>query len=155
MKLYLVQHGEAKSEREDPQRGLTSEGENEIRKVADMAKRMDLGPSVMVHSGKLRAAQTAGIISEALRMSVEATNGLGPLDDVRPWADKINQSAKEWMLVGHLPFLEKLASYLITGDEAARPVLFWYGAINCLEQKEDKKWAVRWILTPEMALSAG
>ena len=47
--------------------------------------------------------------------------------------------------------MEKLASYLITGDEEARPLLFRFGAVNCLEQKEDKKWAVRWVLTPEMA----
>jgi len=29
--------------------------------------------------------------------------------------------------------------------------LFRYSAIVCLEQKEDRVWAVRWILTPEMA----
>ena len=54
------------------------------------------------------------------------------------------------MLVGHLPYLEKLTSYLITGDENVRPVLFRNAAINCLEQKENKQWAVRWTLTPEM-----
>jgi hypothetical protein len=29
-------------------------------------------------------------------------------------------------------------------------VLFRYSAIICLDQKEDKRWAVRWILVPEM-----
>jgi phosphohistidine phosphatase len=55
------------------------------------------------------------------------------------------------MIVGHLPFLEKLSSFLLCGDENARLVLFRYGAIVCLIQKEDKEWAVRWILMPEMA----
>jgi phosphohistidine phosphatase len=54
------------------------------------------------------------------------------------------------MLVGHLPFLEKLASVLLCGNEDAKLVLFRYGAIVCLEQKEDKAWAVLWVLTPEM-----
>jgi phosphohistidine phosphatase len=150
MKLYLVQHGEAKSEQEDPQRGLTSKGENEIKKVAALAKHLDLTPSIIYHGGKTRAEQTAGIIARALSSPVEATTGLGPMDNVRPWADKINQSDKDLMLVGHLPFMEKLASLLITGDEEVRPVLFRYGAVNCLKKKDDGKWAVRWILTPEM-----
>ncbi len=54
------------------------------------------------------------------------------------------------MIVGHLPFLEKLASLLLCGHEGAQIVLFRYGAIVHLDQKEDKTWAVRWILTPEM-----
>ena len=154
MKLYLVQHGEAMSEAEDPLRGLTPIGENEIKKVARMAKRMGLNPSKIFHSGKLRAEQTADIIGKALSKPVEATKGLAPMDDVLLWADKINQNAEELMLVGHLPYMEKLASFLIIGDENIRPVLFRFGAINCLEQKENKKWAIRWILTPEMASSS-
>ncbi len=153
MKLYLVQHGEAMSEAEDPLRGLTPKGENEIKKVAHVAKQMGLNPSKIFHSGKLRAEQTADILGKALDRPVEATKGLAPMDDVLPWADKIDQSAEDWMLVGHLPYMEKLASFLITGDEDIRPVLFRFGAINCLEQKENKRWAIRWILTPEMASS--
>lgn len=114
---------------------------------------MDLNPSKIYHSGKLRAEQTAEIIGEALDKSVEATQGLAPMDDIQLWADKINQSAEELMLIGHLPYMEKLTSYLITGDENIRPVLFRFGAINSLEQKENKKWAIRWILTPEMGQS--
>jgi phosphohistidine phosphatase len=153
MKIYLVQHGEAKAETEDPQRSLTIKGENEIKRVSDRAKQMGLNPARIYHSGKLRAKQTSEIIGLALGKPVEATTGLAPMDDVRLWADKINQSDTELMLVGHLPHLEKLGSYLITGDENIRPILFRNGAINCLEQKENKRWAVRWILTPEMAQS--
>jgi phosphohistidine phosphatase len=45
MKLYLVQHGEAKSEEEDPERSLTIRGEEETRKVSDAAKRLGVRPS--------------------------------------------------------------------------------------------------------------
>jgi phosphohistidine phosphatase len=151
MKLYLVQHGAAKSEAEDPERGLTVSGEEEIKKVASMAKRMGLNPSNIFHSVKLRAQQTARIIGEALGRPVEVAQGLAPMDDIQSWVDKINLGEMELMLVGHLPFLEKLASYLMTGDENIRPLLFRFGAINHFERKEDLKWAVRWVLTPEMA----
>ena len=66
MKLYLVQHGEAKSEKEDPDRSLTDRGTAEIRAVAEAAKRAGLKPAQIYHSGKTRAQQTADILADAL-----------------------------------------------------------------------------------------
>jgi phosphohistidine phosphatase len=153
MKLYLIQHGEAKSELEDPERSLTSKGEEEVNRVAKAAKKLDIKPSKIYHSGKKRAKQTAEIIASGLKVpdqNLEAIQGLNPNDDVHPWLEKIPKEKKDIMLVGHLPFLEKLTSLLLCGDENARLVLFRYGGIVRLEQKEDKGWAVGWVLTPEM-----
>jgi len=111
---------------------------------------MNIRASKIYHSGKRRAQQTAEITASALTLPVESAQGLNPLDDVRPWAERISKEAKDLMIVGHLPFLEKLTSLLLCGDENARVVLFRYGAIVRLDQKEDKSWGVRWILTPEM-----
>jgi phosphohistidine phosphatase len=151
MKLYLVQHGEAKSEAEDPERSLTAQGEEEVRGVARVTKRLDTRPSKVYHSGKRRAQQTAEIIANALKLPIESAQGLNPLDDARSWAERISKETQDLMIVGHLPFLEKLTSLLLCDKEDARSVLFRYGAIVCLDQKEDRGWAVRWILTPEMA----
>ena len=57
--LYLVQHGEATKETEDPARPLTEHGRQEVVKVARALARVRLGVSVIAHSGKLRARQTA------------------------------------------------------------------------------------------------
>jgi phosphohistidine phosphatase len=54
------------------------------------------------------------------------------------------------MIVGHLPFLERLASFLVCGNEGAKAVLFRYSTILCLEKKEPGRWAVDWVLKPEM-----
>lgn len=156
MKLYLIQHGEAKSEMEDPERSLTPGGEKEIMSVSKVASGLPIMPSKVYHSGKLRAKQTAEIIASALKIPkhlVQAVQGLNPNDDVRPWAERISMEKEDLMLVGHLPFLEKLTTFLLCGNENARLVWFRYGAIVCLEQKEDRSWAVRWILTPEMAVN--
>ena len=153
MKLYLIQHGEAKPETEDPLRPLTVRGEEEVRRISKAAKGLNIMPSMVYHSGKTRAKQTAEIIAGGLNISdltVQAVQGLNPNDDVRAWAERISQETRDLMMVGHLPFLEKLTSLVLCGDENARLVLFRYGAIVHLDQKEDKKWAVRWILTPEM-----
>jgi len=153
MKLYLIQHGEAKIEREDPERSLTEMGEEEVKRVSKAAEKLNIRPSKIYHSGKTRAKQTAEIVLSGLKipgLTVEAVHGLNPNDDVRPWAERISKESEDLMLVGHLPFLDKLTSLLVCGDENARVVLFRYSAIVCLDQKEDKGWAVRWILTPEI-----
>jgi phosphohistidine phosphatase len=154
MKLYLIQHGEAKSEVEGPERSLTEKGKEEVISVSWIASGLHINPSQIYHSGKLRAKQTAEIIASALKipnLSVLATQGLNPNDEIRPWAERISKEREDLMIVGHLPFLEKLTCFLLCGDENARLILFRYGAIVCLDQKGDKGWAVRWILTPEMA----
>jgi phosphohistidine phosphatase len=154
MRLYLIQHGEAKSEVEDPERSLTARGEEEVTSISRLAAGLNIRPSKVYHSGKMRAKQTAKIIASALKIpdpSVQSVQGLNPNDDIRPWAERISKEREELMLVGHLPFLERLTSFLLCGDENARLVLFRYGAIVRLDQKEDKRWALRWILTPELA----
>ena len=60
MKLYLIQHGEAKSEAEDPERSLTSRGEEETRKISGVAKRLSIYPSRIYHSGKKRVCGDEG-----------------------------------------------------------------------------------------------
>ena len=150
MKLYLVQHGEARPEDEDPERSLTGKGEEETKKMSAAAKRLGLHPSGIFHSGKKRAEQTAGIIAKALSLSAQFGQGLNPNDDVHPWVERISGEAEDIMIVGHLPFLEKLASLLVCGDEGAKAVLFRYSAIVCLEKKGSGRWAVDWVLKPDM-----
>ncbi len=150
MRLYLVQHGEAKSEAEDPERSLTIRGEEETRKISAAAKRLGIRPSRIYHSGKKRAEQTAGIIAGAFGLFAQIGQGLKPNDDVSPWVERISREAEDLMIVGHLPFLEKLASFLVCGHEGAKAVMFRYSAILCLGKKESGGWAVDWMIRPEM-----
>jgi phosphohistidine phosphatase SixA len=69
MRLYLVQHGEAKPEAEDPERPLTVRGEEETRKVSDAAKRLGIRPSKIYHSGKKRVCGDEGAKAVVFRYS--------------------------------------------------------------------------------------
>jgi broad specificity phosphatase PhoE len=66
MRIYLVQHGEAKSEEEDPRRTLTDKGVGEVQKVAEFLRPLTLAVDTVWHSGKARAQQTAELLAEAL-----------------------------------------------------------------------------------------
>ena len=60
MHLFLVQHGIAKSEAEDPERPLTEEGTDAVRRMGAWAAGQGLVIDQIRHSGKRRAAETAG-----------------------------------------------------------------------------------------------
>jgi phosphohistidine phosphatase len=158
MEIYLIQHAQSKSREEDPARPLSNEGKQAIERVAKYVAQMGLILDRIYHSGKLRAYQTAEILAHHLRIDerVEARQGLDPLDDVKPTLAWLNQQAangvKALAIVGHLPFLDKLASSLIVGNEAAGVVAFQYGGIVKLTpRREGRGYAVQWILTPELA----
>ena len=58
-KLYLVQHGEAKSKAEDPQQPLAEQGREDVAQVVAFAAGAGLQVRQIRHSGKRRAEETA------------------------------------------------------------------------------------------------
>jgi phosphohistidine phosphatase len=164
MKLYLVQHAKAASEQVDPQRGLTEEGRSEIQKVAVFIKPLNLCIDYLWHSGKKRAAQTAEILAEVIRIKkIIIHDGLGPNDDVKAFKDEVVSADSDIMVVGHLPFLSKLTSLLLTGSELTNTVAFKNGGIVCLERCEKNQsfdefkmvsnvepWQINWVVIPEL-----
>ena len=148
MSLYLVQHGHSLAEEVDPDRPLTDEGKSTVEENAKRAASCDVHVSQIRHSGKTRTRQTAEILAAHLKPSggVLQMQGLKPKDDVRPIAEKIT-AEENLLLVGHLPFMERLASYLITGDIEPITIKFQYGGIVCLDQDPDKgNWFLKWTL---------
>ena len=150
MKLYLIQHGEAKSEKEDPDRSLTDRGAAEIRSLAEAAGRAGVKPGQIYHSGKRRARQTAELFAATLGCPVEEAPGLKPNDHIQSWIDRIATEPKDLMLVGHLPFMHKLVMRLVSGGEEIPLVAFRYGAIYCLGPTPGRLWVIHWILHPDL-----
>ncbi len=151
MRLYLVQHGLARPESEDPKRPLTPAGREEVLRVARAAAAAGVRPGQILHSGKLRARQTAEILAERLRPAdgVHAIEGLDPQGDPRVAAERVAQADADLMLVGHLPHLGRLTSLLVAGSAEWEIVAFRNAGVVCLEGKADR-FAVVWILTPEL-----
>ncbi len=148
MPLYIVQHGKSLSKDVDPDQGLSSEGTADVKRIADVAKGYHVKVSMIVHSGKKRARQTAEIYAAALspKHGISVQSGMDPLDDPIPFSGTLAPEA-EMMLVGHLPFLEKLVSHLVTGS-FDRPVFrLQNGGILCLDQ-HNGSWVITWALMP-------
>jgi phosphohistidine phosphatase len=152
MRVYLVQHGESKSEEEDPERRLTEEGVRNVQKVARFLRPLGLKLKAIWHSGKPRAQQTAEILAGAASASqaLLQRNGLAPKDPVAPVKQAIEQSAGDLMIVGHLPFLGKLAALLVADNEETEIVAFKFGCVVCVERVEDGPWKLAWMIVPPL-----
>ena len=154
MDLYLMQHGAALTDEQDPARPLTEAGHSDVERVVARARRAGVDVDRCLHSGKLRAQQTASLLADALEIpEVEAHAGLNPGDDVAAFAGWLAQIPETGSVavVGHLPFLGKLASLLVAGDEAAAVIRFRNaGLVKLVRKKDAPGYCVAWILVPEL-----
>lgn len=154
MFVYLVQHAEAKSEKEDPSRSLSEKGKQDIRKVALCASQYNLKIHKIFHSTKLRARQTAEVLLEHLKPAkgISEIDGLAPLDDPNIWAQRLRDIPDDVILVGHLPHLDKLASLLLCGDKDKNIISFKMAGIVCLKRMDSETYSLQWMLTPEVVV---
>ena len=152
MYCYLVRHGEAKAETEDPARSLSDRGREEVTRVARHVRTFGLQIAEIRHSDKLRARQTAEILAEQLSplRGIHEMEGLAPMDHPSKAQAEIEKSRDPIMLVGHLPHLSRLASALILGDPEQEIVHFKAGAVACLV-RDEYVFRLQWILAPDLA----
>ena len=155
MNLYLVQHALAMPETEDIQRPLSRRGLNETIRIAGfLSMQANLRVSSILHSGKLRAQQTAEILTESVlpEGGVAAADGLKPMDDPAIWIDRLTAEERDIMLVGHLPHLSRLVSRLVCKDETRTVVTFRNSGVVALGLDDSNAWSVSWIITPQLLL---
>ncbi len=150
MRVYLVQHGEAVPADENPDRPLSDKGRTDVRHVASfLARSVRVGR--IIHSPKMRARDTAVLLAQALGpggLVEEAASGLAPNDSVEVAADLIAGWSDDTMMVGHLPFMDRLASRLVAGSEEANVAAFQPGTVVCLERADGGGWALAWMVRP-------
>ena len=152
MFLYLVQHGEAVTKEKDPERPLSSTGVVDVNKVAGfVAGNCGIVVGTKIHhSGKLRARQTAEIIAGALKLpGPELGDNLNPRDDPAVWQSRLSESLHDQVLIGHLPYMSRLVSQLLTGDPERGVVKFRMGGIVAL-RREEGLWSLQWMVVPEI-----
>ena len=151
MALYLMRHGDFIPREIDPDCPLSERGVVEVTKAAELAAGRGARVLQIQHSDRTRAAQTASICSEILRPpgGCGEMAGLHPHDDIFAVLGFI-EDTEDSMLIGHLPFLERLCSYLVTGSADTPTVSFKSGTMVCLEKDpEVPAWTIRWTITPD------
>jgi phosphohistidine phosphatase len=152
MAIYVVQHGKSLPKAQDPEKGLSVDGKLETERIAEVANGYQVAVSRILHSGKKRARETAEILAAILSPTegLESRTGMNPLDDVRALAGSLDLD-KNIMLVGHLPFLERLIGLLVCDNPDQTVFKLQNSGILCLDRVlEIKHPVIRWALMPDV-----
>lgn len=152
MKLYLVQHGEACAKEVDPERPLTQQGRKDIERLAALLRQAGIRVERVIHSGKLRAVQTAESLAGALApgVEVESSGIINPNDNPEAFDWQSGSWDRDTLVVGHMPFMGRLVSHLVVSD-ADRPLTDWRpGTAACLGRDQDDHWRIEWMIRPEL-----
>jgi len=152
MKLYLVQHGEACSKEVNPERPLTDQGELDIDRLAVFFEQAGIRVERVIHSGKLRAEQTAERLAKMIAPEVELeTSGrMNPNDDPTAFDWQGESMDRDTLIVGHLPFMAKLVSHLVIDNDNRFITAFQPGSVVCLEYNTDEHWLINWMIRPKL-----
>jgi phosphohistidine phosphatase len=149
MNIYLVRHGDTIYKHPDDLSPLSEKGEKEIDALAKFLAPLQLRVSIF-HSRKLRAQQTAERLAAGLIVNGALTprDGLAPGDSVLPVAHELDEATTDIMLVGHMPFMTRLATQLLNHDINQDVVTFHRGTILCLERINKREWVIDWVVHP-------
>jgi len=151
MRLYLVQHGDAVSKEVDPSRPLSEKGVSDIRNLANFLKG-EFSVPLLLHSGKARAQQSAAILAEALqqRITIEPFSGLSPNDPLETLISWLQGRSEDTLIVGHLPYLSRLVTRLVTKSANHAIVDFTPGTIVCIDIKPAFSGQILWMIQPDL-----
>jgi phosphohistidine phosphatase len=156
MRIYLTQHGLAVPKDIDPDRPLSEQGRADVRRLAEFLDKAAIRVGQVLHSGKTRAEQTAAILAEVLLATGEpqAHAGLEPKDALEKLSPEIAFWSVDTLIVGHLPYLGRLASLLLASDPDRPMLAFQPGSTACLEKDAERQWVLAWMLRPELLAPA-
>jgi phosphohistidine phosphatase len=151
--LYLVRHAIAENrdaERwpDDALRPLTKDGERKFRRAARGLREIVPTVDVVLASPYVRAWRTAEILHEEAKWPAPKRE-----ERLEAWRDPSDGVALadgegSIALVGHEPYLSRLVSLLLTGDDDKVHIDFKKGGVILLEDK-----VLRWYATPKMLVA--
>lgn len=154
MRLYLVRHGEAVREIENPERPLSEKGRSDLDKLAVFLARSGARIERILHSPKRRALETAALLGAVIGQGValeQVARGLSPNDPVDILLEAVKNWSVDTMMVGHLPHIGRLASRLMVSDSQHLAIDFAPATVACLERNaEDGPWRLIWVICPEV-----
>jgi len=144
MHLILVHHGDAVGPEVDPQRPLSPKGRLAVEGLASSAAARGVKPTVIWHSGKLRAKQTAEAFWRACNPFAEfsATRDLQPEDSPDWMRDRLRAEPREVLIAGHYPHLPGLLAKLVPGSRAFPK----NGVVALVSEDDGETWIEEWRL---------
>ncbi len=166
MKLVLIRHGIAEERATvkpraaglgplDADRRLTTKGTRRVRAAAAALRELGVRPDVVLHSGLVRARETAELVAARLRprrSELVVTDALVPEADPQLLFDELRRlRARSVVAVGHAPNLDRVVA-LACGASGRFVTSLGKAAAACIELPDSGRAAGRlvWLLPPRM-----
>ena len=146
MHVFLVHHGDAVGPEIDPRRPLSPPGRAAVERLSAEAAAHGARPTVVWHSGKLRARQTAEAFWRACNALAEfsATKDLQPDDPPQRMRDRLLGETRDVLIAGHYPHLPNLLSLLVRGAPVPFPK---NGVVALVTADGGETWRELWRLS--------
>jgi phosphohistidine phosphatase len=150
-----MQHGEALPEDVDPERGLSKEGERQVRSSGRALKLLEAEIEIIVTSTKKRAIQTAQIVAKEIGYPESGIVVSDLFDPLSPPEKAVNflkgyDQKGKILVVGHLPSIGEIASFLLC-EGSKISIDFKMGGVCMIECKEfpTRSGVLSWYMRPE------
>ena len=131
---------------------MLKDGNSAVASTATFLSNAGVNVDRILHSGKSRAKQTAEILAKSVSESglIEAISGINPNDAVDEFIPSIEHINTPTMIVGHLPFMAKLVSQLLLGQDEKAIVEYQPGSVVCLGKDDNNDWVIHWMIRPAL-----
>ncbi|MQA29320.1 MAG: phosphohistidine phosphatase SixA [Luteitalea sp.] len=146
MHVYLVHHGDAIDAALDARRPLSSGGREAVDRLARATAAHGARPSIVWHSGKLRARQTAEAFWRECNAlaAFSATKDLQP-DDPPSWMrDRLRHEPRDILIAGHFPHLPRLLTLLLEGSTESPAGFPPHGVVALCTEDDGHSWQEVW-----------
>jgi len=117
MRLYIVQHGDSLPKDVNPDRPLSDQGRADIQRLTEWLLSHNVQIAQILHSGKIRARETAEILRPLLTSpsQIYKRQGLAPNDSPETFLHQLRDREKDTLVAGHMPFVARAVSQALTG----------------------------------------
>jgi phosphohistidine phosphatase len=159
VELYLLRHGIAEDRSpsgRDPDRRLTEEGREKLRRVLKRAAAAGVEPSLIISSPYTRAVETAEIAASELKYKGEILRAAALVPDSSPpsvWGEiREHRQESSILLAGHEPLFSATVAWLLGSNHEmvefrkaglVRIDIHGFGATP--------NGILQWMLTPKLA----
>jgi phosphohistidine phosphatase len=155
MELYLMQHGPYLPKEQDPDEGLSPEGDARIHASAKALRRMGITFDAIFSSPKKRSGQTAAIVAGEVGFPPEKIAETDKVKAMAPPDETVEMLCGLWgykrvLIAGHLPSVGAVASSLLTEGSKATIAFEMGGCCRIdVDTLPTHAGQLKWYLTPD------
>lgn len=117
MESIIVHHGEAVDASVNPERPLSKKGQEQFVKLAQFLNIINWKPDIIIHSGILRAFESAAIVAATFNCEVTVNNSINPNGNPDDIMQYLLREKRNVIVVTHKPFIDILVARVLSTSQ--------------------------------------